>query len=297
VLALGAIYLGICAFFGTVWLSGTRDAPVNLATAIVYLVIRLLGVGIATAKLRRSGLRRLDARGWMLLSFCAAFLLDAVGALLWLGYNLHGRLVPFPSLADLGYGGDTLLWAVGMLIFFWVLDTNVRDELGPFVDLLAVTWTLTVLMISLINGANWTNLLLPGVALSVFYPFVWALSSALAGALLFGPQQRRLQPRWRWFVTFVYSGSLITFLTNVAYSVTAASPPGSPAEKFLYYNGGPLDFLFATGDFVLLLAISVLPLHQEPLRFPRIPGDHPSLSLRTRATPASLKPQALRDDA
>jgi hypothetical protein len=281
------MYLAICAFFAIVWLSGRRDSPLNLATAIVYLVIRLLGVGIATAKLRHSRPRRLDPRGWMLLSFCVAFLLDAVGALLWLGYNLHGRLVPFPSLADLGYGGDTVLWAVGMLIFFWVLDTNVRDELGPFVDLLAATWTLTVMMISLINGANWTNLFLPGVALSVFYPFVWALSSALAGALLFGPQQRRLQPKWRWFVTLVYAGSLVTFLMNVAYSVTAAFPPGSPAEKFLYYNGGPLDFLFATGDFLLLLAVIVLPLRQDPLRPPRVPRDHSFLEVHRSSSASS----------
>jgi hypothetical protein len=214
----------------------------------------------------------------MLAVFCTAFLMDALGAVLWLAYNVRGSLTPFPSWADVGYSGDTILWAVGLLIFFWVLDTNVRDELGPFVDLLAVTWSLTIVVISLINGPSLSKLILPAVALSIFYPFVWALSAALAGSLLFGPEQRRLSGRWRWFVAFVYSGALITFLTNIAYSLTAAAPPDSPAAKYLYYNGGPLDFLFVTGDFLLMLAIAVMPLGQTPFRLPPRPSDHPSVA-------------------
>jgi hypothetical protein len=277
-LAIAALYALVCLFFCIVWLSGKKESPLNLATALVYLTIRLTGVAVGVQKLWQADGRRRTAADLMLGAFCAAFLLDAAGAVIWLGYNLHGSLVPFPSWADAGYVGDTVLWAVGLLAFFWVLDTNVRDELGSFVDLLAVTWSLTVVIISMLNGPSLSKLVLPAVALSIFYPFVWALSSALAGALLFGPQQRRLRSRWRWFVVFVYAGALLTFLTNIAYSLTAACPPDSPAARYLYYNGGPLDFLFATGDLLLMTAIVLLPLGESPLQSPGRPGDYPAIA-------------------
>jgi hypothetical protein len=277
IIATAGLYGLVCTFFCVVWITGEKDAPLNLATAIVYLAVRATGIVVGISKLHSSGNRR-TAASLMLAVFCLAFLLDAIGAALWLTYNLQGSLVPFPSWADVGYGGDTILWAVGLLIFFWVLDTNVRDELGPFVELLAVTWSLTVVLISMINGPSLSKLILPAVVLSIFYPFVWALSAALTGALLFGPEQRRLTTRWRWFVAFVYAGSLLTFLTNIAYSLTAAATPDSPAATYLYYNGGPLDFLFATGDFLLVLAIIVLPLNASPFRLPQRPADHPAVT-------------------
>ncbi len=264
-LPLAVLYAFVCLFFVVVWASGSKDSPLNLATAGVYLLIRLVGVGVGASKLRKAPFRRDAPAHWMLLAICLALLLDAIGAVVWLGYNLRGVLVPYPSLADIGYGGDTVLWTVGLFLLYAVLDTTPGEELTPFTSLLTASWSLTVVIIGLINGTGWVSVL-PKVAMDIFYPFVWALNCAVAGSILFGPQHKRLRRDWGWFVILVYAGSLITFLTNLAYVVTAACPAGSPAAKYLYYNGGPLDFLFATGDFLMTLAIVVLPLHRPLLR-------------------------------
>jgi len=50
------------------------------------------------------------------------------------------------------------------------------------------------------------------------------------------------------------------FLTNVVYTVSAAVPADGPSAKYLYHSGGPLDFLFAAGNYLLLLGIVLLPL-------------------------------------
>jgi hypothetical protein len=266
IIGLAGLYGGVCIFFAAVWLSGSKTSPLNLATAAVYLTIRLLGTAIGFTKLRRARFDISLPAHWMLLAFCLALLLDAIGAVIWLTYNLRGVLVPYPSLADIGYGGDTILWAVGLVLFLAVLDTTPQEALGEWISLLTAVWSLTIVLISLIHGSSWTTVVLPQVALDILYPFVWALNCALAGALLFGPQHKRLQQRWRWFVVLVYAGSLVTFLTNIAYALTAASPAGSAAAKYLYFNGGPLDFLFATGDYLLVLAIVVLPLGRPVFR-------------------------------
>jgi hypothetical protein len=253
------LYGFVLVFFLVIWISGEKQSPLNLATALVYLTIRLLGVAMGAQKLRRAQFRPSETAHWMLLAFCAALLMDAIGAVIWLAYNLRGVLVPYPSLADIGYAGDTILWTAGLILFFSVLDTTPREELGSFNGLLTGVWSLTIVVIGLINGAAWASVL-PKVAMDIFYPFVWALNCALAGSILFGPQHKRLRREWRWFVILVYCGSMITFLTNLAYVITAASPADSPASKYLYYNGGPLDFLFATGDFFMMLAVAFLPL-------------------------------------
>jgi hypothetical protein len=253
------LYGFVLLFFLVVWISGEKQSPLNLATALVYLTIRLLGVIMGVRKLRQARFSASETRHWMLLAFCAALFVDAIGAVIWLAYNLRGVLVPYPSLADIGYAGDTILWTAGLILFFSVLDTTPREELGSFNGLLTGVWSLTIVVIGLINGSAWASVL-PKVAMDIFYPVVWALNCALAGSILFGPQHKRLRPEWRWFVILVYCGSLITFLTNLAYVITAASPADSPASKYLYYNGGPLDFLFATGDFFMMLAVVFLPL-------------------------------------
>lgn len=266
-IALGGLHGVLCLFFGLVWVTGAKHSPLSLATSFVFLGLRLVAVANGVYKLRRARFSVRQPSHWMLLCFTVSVLMGAFGTIIWMLYNYFGILVPYPSPADLGYGGGhTFLWVMGLFCSFAVLETTPRAEVGPFPGLLTATWSLTVVLTSLIHGSSWASENLPKLALDIYYPFMWALSCALAGSLVFGPQSKRLTAHWRAFAVVVYAASALLFLTNIAYTLTAACPPNSPAAKYLYYNGGPLDFLFATGNFLLLLAIVLLPLSRPVWR-------------------------------
>jgi hypothetical protein len=299
----------MCLFFGAVGVTGRRASPLGELSWTVFLTIRLLGAGIGLWKLRQTGFNRHVATHWMLLAFSLAMLLGALGTTTWLSYTLLGGPVPYPSLADIGFAGQALLWAVGLVLFYVALETTIREEVGPFMSLLTATWSLTLVLIGLALGPDWAATALPKLALSVYYPFVWALSAALVGSVVLGPRFKQLPGRWRGVVAVVYTGAVVLFLTNVVYTVSAAVPADGPSAKYLYHSGGPLDFFFATGNYLLLLGIVLLPLGQPLFHSQRnVPSQAggqpvaPPLQLSTavaaqRQPPDDVVPPAVRAGA
>ena len=286
ILALAALFGLVCLFFGAVAVTGRRDSPLGVFSCVVFLTIRLLGAGVGLRKLRQAGFDpRLPAH-WMLLAFSLSLLLGALGTITWLSYNVRGVPVPYPSLADIGFGGHTLLWAAGLFLLYVVLQTTFREEVGPFLSLLTATWSLTVVLISLALGSAWAAAALPRLALSIYYPFLWALNCALAGSLVLGPKFRQMTGGWRAFVAVVYAGALVLFLTNIAYAVSSAVPAEGTAAKYLYHNGGLLDFLFATGNYLLMLGIVLLPLGRPLYHTQQADPIQPAGQAATRTSPA-----------
>jgi hypothetical protein len=263
-LALAALFGVMCLFFSAVGVTGRRASPLGELSWTVFLTIRLLGAGIGLWKLRQTGFNPRLPTHWMLLAFSLAMLLGALGTTTWLSYTQLGVAVPYPSLADIGFAGQALLWVVGLVLFYVALETTIREEMGPFISLLTATWSLTLVLIGLALGPDWAATALPKLALSVYYPFVWAFSAALAGSVVLGSRLKQLPGRWRGVVAVVYTGAVVLFLTNVVYTVSAAIPADGPSAKYLYHSGGPLDFFFATGNYLLLLGIVLLPL-ERPL--------------------------------
>ena len=259
-LALAVLFGVMCLFFGAVGVTGRRESPLGELSWTVFLTIRLLGAGLGLRKLRQAGFNPRLPTHWMLLAFSLSLLLGALGTTTSLSYDLLSVPVPYPSLADIGFAGQTLLWVVGLVLFYVALETTVREEVGPFMGLLTAAWSLTPVLIGLALGTGWASTALPKLATSVYYPFVWALSAALAGSLVLGPKFKQLTGRWRGFVAVVYAASVVLFLTNIAYAVSAAVPIEGPSAKYLYHSGGPLDFLFASGNYLLMVGIVLLPL-------------------------------------
>jgi hypothetical protein len=286
ILVLAGLYGLVCLFFGAVALSGGRDSTLGGDSWVVFVVLRLLGAGSGLWQLRQAGFSPRQPAHWMLLALSLSLLLGAVGSITWLGYNLRGVLVPYPSAADIGFGAHALLWAVGLFLFYVALETAPREEMGPFLGLLTATWSLTFFMLSLAQGAPWAAAMLPKLALNLYYPFMWALSCALVGSLVLGPRFKQLTGRWRSFAVVVYAGAVVLFLTNIAYAITAAVPAESPAAKYLYYNGGPLDFLFATGNFLLMVGLMLVPLgwplyHTPPRALRQVDVQPPARTVAT----------------
>lgn len=262
------VYAAVCLYFLAVQITGSRTGSLNDAVNYIFPPIYLGAAVLALRKLRhpRAGSPRLVRT--MLLVLILALFSDFLGSLGWIGYALRGIDLPYPSVADVAYVLEDVLWIVGIGIYFWILDTNIRDELGPFVDLLAVTWSLTILLISYIEGISQTSGNLLKLMLDIFYPFTSALMCALTGCLLFGPQFRRLNLQWRWVIALMYVGFLITFFGDFGFSITTSLTKQSPSYQYFYYDGNLLDFLYATAAILLGLAVVLLPLETAPVSVP-----------------------------
>jgi hypothetical protein len=253
----------VLAYFIAVWLSRSTDSALNRAAQLAPLVVDGTAAVLAFRQLRRYKSSAAAPLRQMTLLFCLALLTNCVGSVIWLVYNLLGVAVPYPSYADIFWVATDLIWILGIGLLFWALDTNLRDELGPFVDILAVTWSLTIVVISLVGVSAETVGNLLKLVLDIIYPFLSALACALLGAVLFGPQLRRLSPRWRWFLAALYLSWLLTFISDIGFSITSSLGHGSNSLEYFYYDGGPTDFIIGLGDLVVCWALAFIPLQDE----------------------------------
>jgi len=259
----GLLSIATACYFLAVLISRTTDAPLNRSVGAVFVAINL---SAAVMGLRRLAWLRHDAASplrHMTFSICVALLLDCIGSAVWLGYNVLGDAIPYPSSADVFYLASDLVWLGAIGLLFWALDTNIRDELGPFVDILAVTWSLTIVVISLVGVSAATAGGLLKLVLDIVYPFLSALSCALLGALVFGPQLRRLGSPWRWFLLLLYAAWVLTFLSDLGFSITSSLGRNSGTFQYFYFDGGPTDAAVAASDLLVCWALAFLPLAHE----------------------------------
>jgi hypothetical protein len=261
-LYLTLLTLGTAAFFVVVWGSGQRDGPLNKSTELVFLILGGSGALIGLCQVRKAWHATSQTLHAFGLALCAGLLIDAVGNAAWLAYNVAGIPVPYPSLADVFYIASDLAWVIGLCLFFWVLDTNVRDELGPFIDILGATWSLTIVVLSLLGLSEQSTGNLLKLLLDIIYPFISALACALTGSIAFGPQLRRLSIPWRWFVLLLYFGWLLTFFGDIGFSVTTTLSQRNLDFSLLYYDGGPIDLVYAVSNVLLCWTVAFLPLGQ-----------------------------------
>ncbi len=255
--------LATIAFFVIVTLSGQRDGLLNNLTEGVFLAIQSSAMFLGLARLRRAWRAAAPPLRWFTIAICAGLGLDAVGAIVWLTYNAFGVAVPYPSLADIFYVASDSAWVIGVSLIFWALDTNVRDEVGPFIDILGATWSLLIVVLSLIGlSAESVNNLLK-LILDIIYPFFSALACALLGSILLGPQLRRLNVPWRWLIVILYASWLLNFFGDIGFSITTSLGLHNLSFSLLYYDGGPIDAIYAASNLIACWAVAFLPLSER----------------------------------
>lgn len=260
--------VAVLAYFLTVWVSHSTDSVLNHASGAVTLVLALSSTLLGLSQIRRFRSTAAASLRYLTLLICAALLINGIGELIWFAYNILGINVPYPSYADIFYVASYISWILGIGVLFWALDTNIRDELGPFVDILAVTWSLTIVVISLLGVSVETAGNLLKLVLDIVYPFLSALACALLGALVFGPQFRRLAPSWRWFLAFLYLAWLLIFVGDIGFSVTTSLSRDSATFAYLYYDGGPIDFVYALAHLLICWLVAFIPLGDDLLAVP-----------------------------
>jgi hypothetical protein len=245
-------------------LTGAVDLALNLSAGLLALSCLLRFRKVAPTPLRH-----------MTLAIAVSMLFYAIAAICWLVYNFSGTSLPYPGLPDVFYLASYLAWIISVGFLFWALDTNIRDELGPFVDILAVAWTLTIVVLTLLGVSLQTAGDVLKLMLDIVYPFLAALACGLLGALFLGPQLRRMSVSWRWFVSLTYAAWLFFFLSDLGFSITTSIAHGAGTLKYFYFEGGPTDAIGAVGELLLLWAIAFLPLGDslQPGEESSVPGD------------------------
>jgi hypothetical protein len=262
-------------FYLAVFLSHQTDGPLNRLTDGLDAIISGTAGILALHQLIRFRRQAPQPLSYMTLAFCASMALYVIAGLIWLSFNLKGVAIPYPGISDFFYiGGDLLsIIAIGML--FWALDTNVRDELGSLVDLLAVVWSLTIVVITLLGVSMQSTGDLVKLVLDIVYPFLAALACALTGALVLGHQLRRMSTAWRCFVLLVYLAWLFGFFSSIGFSITSSLGRNAADFKYFYFDGGPTDALNAISELLILWALAYIPLRisLQPVEKGDVPQD------------------------
>jgi len=183
-------YLGVAAAVTAgflVVLAGQRWLDHGLVRAVDD-VTQLLAAVAAAVLCGRAGARagRRRGRPWWLL--CVGATSWSVGQLIWMYYELvRGVEVPFPSLADAGYLGFSVL-AVAALLSFPTAMRGHRPPLRSLLDGLIVAGALLAISWSTVLGAVWRAGADNGFALviSLAYPIA---DVVVATAVLFAHSQ------------------------------------------------------------------------------------------------------------
>ena len=90
-------------------------------------------------------------------------------------------------------------------MFYWVLRTNPKDEIGPFATVLMTTWALILAGLTFIkSGKPLEHHYVLKWFLDISYPFTDAFACALIGAIVLGPKLRQLTPPWRLTLILLY---------------------------------------------------------------------------------------------
>ena len=131
--------------------------------------------------------------------------------------------------------------------------------------------------LTLITGAGGVPDDVGRLVLNIYYPFMAAAMCALASALLFGRQLRRLTPPWRWTLALLWTATFLQFLADLGFGLFSSLGADHPSFDRFVHPGGPVDVLFTGAVACFALTAALMPLDQ-PLTLPGggLAGDEPA---------------------
>jgi len=227
--ASGAAVAGVGAFL--ILYAGT---PAAMTVADAALLLAALIAAWACARAARRG--GPDSRGWALLA--ASTLTYAAGSALWGFYGLtRDHTYPFPSVADAGFLGFTVLAAAGLLSFpreSSRLVSRLRTALDALLIAVSVLFVSWALVLGPVSHAAAANLL--GQLTSVAYP----IADVVVGSLVLALGMRRPQgSRLPWL--FVGGGLAVLALTDSTYVYRTVA--GTFSSGTVLFTGWVICFL------------------------------------------------------
>jgi hypothetical protein len=244
--------------------TGCRECWFNyLSTA--YYFIPLLGVLCAVTRLRYAHPlhdRRLRQTAY---AFIGGLFLWFLGGLTWMVYNALGTAAPYPSLADIWFFAHLLLWQVAIFFLYKFARTTYSDELGAMTPMagscMAVIVTLTLfaqhdIMIS--GGSASVTNDLTKLGFDIGYPIIRVFNVFLMWAVLAGKKFDELSREMKIAIVCLTVGMFVDLVSSVAFDFATTIAERDPASPLAYFNGHPVDFVYAVALYVLSLAMTFL---------------------------------------
>ncbi len=211
----------------------------NGAYGLVFLFGGLTGL---SAIPRLGGLKSTVGKGLLYTSM--GLLFYGIGQFFWLWYNLTGKEVPYPSIADLFF---VLLMPL-LLLGVWHITLLFTPRIKPlrifeFILLTIIILTLTMIFVN--RPDIGTDLDLLTNMLNIYYPFADAVIFSVSIVAL-----RVVGGRFNVIVLFISAGALLHACADILF--THSTTVGT------YWNGDLSDLLFSLGGFAVSIGIITL---------------------------------------
>jgi hypothetical protein len=247
-LTLLTFYGAILIWWFLMYLWNIRETDQNYYFGVAYPFIALIGGlnGIFISRIW-GGYKSLVGRG--ILFFSLGLLGQAFGQFIWSYYNIIAKIeVPYPSIADVGYFSIVPFYSLGMLSFAKAANSkvNLKKVQGK-----AVAVLLPLLMVSISYFLFLRNLEYDfSDPLKVFfdfgYPFGEAIIISIALVTL-GLSKNILGGQMRSRIIYLIFAIVVIYITEYTFIFKA--------NDGTYYNGGPVDMMYATAFFVMSLGL------------------------------------------
>lgn len=241
-------YIALLIWWVYIFSTGQRDGFENYLFGAAYAVIALIGglIGIFISNYWGAW-RSTIGRGIIFLS--AGLLAFAFGQFAWSYYNIILQVeVPYPSVADIGYVGTIPFYFLGMISF--------AKAAGAKFALRALTGKLQAIFIPLILLLFSYWIFLSNYEfdfdqpVKIFIDFGYPLGQALTisvGILAFTLSRNFLGGLMKNKIQLLIFALAFQYLTDFSFLFQAS--------RGTYYNGGPIDLMYATSFFIMSLGL------------------------------------------
>ena len=174
----------------------------------------------------------------------SGILMYGIGQIAWLGYNLFGVDVPYPSLADLFFVSFVPLVAVGFWHILKIFKAQMKTQ--HMLEFLITLLATIVIVISLINQPDLRHeLSLTSRLLNLYYPLADSLMIAIAIFVF-----RLSSDKFNKIILFFIAGLLSHAVADFLFTYNSAHG--------LYWNGDLSDLLFSVGGFFMGMGVITL---------------------------------------
>ncbi len=250
---LSAFFMVLAAWCLSLNLDGTKSSYSNSYFGLTYAFLPVVaGLFGFTSAYRWGGVKSSMGRALFYLS--SGLITWGMGQIMWSYYVLVLQIeIPYPSLADLSFMSSWPLWGIG--IYHLSKAAGIKFQLSKKSSQLQI-YILPMLMTIfsyylIVHVARNGVLISSNNGIVVFFDLIYPFMDALLVAevlLVFGLTFRQLQPRYKYPVLLLFSGILINYIADFAFSYTTANST--------YYNGAIADMLFICSLFIMGTAVN-----------------------------------------
>ena len=176
------------------------------------------------------------------------------GSMIWSYYNFFlGVSVPYPSWADIGFVPSIFFYGLGAIYLVRATGAKITWK-NKYAKIFAVAAPVVIFLLSyyvlVIIARGGVLISSDGTPVKIFLDIIYPLGDFISltlAILLSGFAFQYLKSGHRFDIMAVLMGLAVMFIVDSIFSYTTTMNT--------YYNGGPVDFLFIIGQFLLTFGV------------------------------------------